>query len=109
MQKNIAHFFKPCRKFQALVPDNLIESQTSESGETSSSTFTKTIGPKSSAMSNEQNIKPFHPDERFSFPNSKIRSQNRPCQYQWFRQYPWLDHNMRNDSVSCFYCKNQNN
>ena len=109
MQKNIAHFFKPCGKFQALVPDNSIEFKTLESGETSSSTFTETIGPKPSVMSNEQNTKPFHPDECFSFPNSKIGSQDRSCQYQWFRQYPWLDYDIRNDSVSCFYCKNQNN
>ena len=53
MQKNIAHVFKPCGKFQTLVPDNSIESKTSESGETSSSTFTETIGPKSSAVSNK--------------------------------------------------------
>ena len=91
------------------MSDNSIESKTSESGKTSSSTFTETIGPKSSAMSNEQNTQPFHPDERFSFPNSKIGSQNRSWQYQWFRQDPWLDNDIRNDSVSCFYCKNQNN
>ena len=91
------------------MPDNSIESITSKCGETSSSTFTETIGPKSSAMSNEQNAKLFHPDERFSFLNSKIGSQNRSCQYQWFRQYLWLDYDIRNDSVSCFYCKNQNN
>ena len=60
-------------------------------------------------MSNEQNTKPFQPDERFSFPNSKIGDQNRPCQYQWFCQYPWLDYDIRNDFVSCFYCKNQYN
>ena len=91
------------------MPDNSIESKTLESGETSSSTFTETIGPKPGAMFNEQNTKPFHPNERFPFPNSKIDSQNRSWQYQWFRQYPWLDYDKRNDSVSCFYCKNQNN
>ena len=72
MQKNIGHFFKPCGKFQNFVPDNSIESKTSESGETSSSTFTEKIGPKSSVISNEQNTKSFHPNEDFSFPNSKI-------------------------------------
>ena len=65
MQKNIAHLFKPYGKFQALVPDNSIESKISESGETSSSTFTETTGPKSSTMSNEQNTKPLHPDFLF--------------------------------------------
>ena len=109
MQKNIAQFFEPCGKFEALVFDNSIESKTPESGETSSLTFTETTGPKSSAMSNEKNTKPFHPDERFSFPSSKIGSQNWSCQYQWFRQYLWLDYGVKNNSVSCFYCKNQNN
>ena len=109
MQKNIAHFFKPCGKFQALVVDNSIESQTSESRQTSSSTFTETIGPQSSAMSHEQNATPFHPVEHFSFQNFKIGRQNKSCQYQWFRQYLWLEYDIRNYPVCCFYCKNQNN
>ena len=72
MQKNIAHFFKPCGKFQALVPDNSIEFKTLESGETSSSTFTETIGPKPSVMSNEQNTKSFTLMNAFLFQTLRL-------------------------------------
>ena len=109
MQKALVTISSHEGSFKVSMPDNSIESKTSESGETSSSTFAETIGLKSNAVSNEQNTKPFHPDEHFPFLNSRIGSQNRSCQYQWFRQYPWLDYDIRNDSVSCFYCINQNN
>ena len=75
MQKSLVTFSSHVESFKLPMSDNTTESKTLESGETSSSTFTETIGPKSSAVSNEQNTKPFHPDERFPFLNSRLEAR----------------------------------
>ena len=50
----------------------------------------------------------FHPGKDFRFPKTKVGKQTRCCQSKWFDDYPWLDYNIENDSVTCFKCKTQN-
>ena len=48
--------------------------------------------------------KSYHPSKDFVFPKTKFGSRNRPCQHNWFDNYPWLHYDIKKDCVFCFYC-----
>ena len=51
-------------------------------------------------------ISPNQPSN-FQFPKSAFGKRNRSFQSAWFRDYPWLHYDEKNDSAFCYICINQ--
>ena len=52
---------------------------------------------------------PYHLDCSYVFPETIFGKQERSCKHNWFKQFPWLDYNAFDDSVTQYVCKRQNN
>ena len=54
------------------------------------------------------NYQPHQPPKTFKFHETVYGKQKRSFQHHWFEKYPWLDYDLKEDSVTCVFCKRQN-
>ena len=99
-QKKIGFSFKPRDKM--LQP----RQQPHQQQQTDHRPIEETQSASSDSMPEiAMSYQPHRPRKTFKLPETVYGKQKRSFQRNWFEKYPWLDHDVEEDSVNYVFCK----
>ena len=103
--QGIKSYFKSVEKIPENRPNDLINDQNDNVNKATDVPEKTSNSDKLVHEVNDIAEQPNQPGSSFIFPKSAFGKQYRSCQFQWFKEYKWLEYDEVKDCVTCFVCK----